>query len=301
MFNEQQKIAFIKETAKSASTAKSLETPFRHSEEQETILNADICTWEEDQIISFFKSRKHTNIRSLQNEYYAIRKYVKWCIENQIHNTSEAINNVSIDLLVDPSGYAEKMIDSPASLTEYLSKIQEKGVASVPVFVFNAYYWFAFCVVPQDLLLSVKKDNIDVQNRIISIDGLNRDICAEAKQAIEYITVEAKASEIIFSGYEHTINSRDIGSYIKGRIADAKYLTYDNVYKSGLFYRVYQRELSGFPVSFDEEVVRGIERHEYVGHGNDYAKRESIRSRKNKMCKTLLNDYALWKAAFNLE
>lgn len=301
MFNEEQKLAFIKSTTKSASSAKSLGMTFRHSEEQEAILNADICTWNEDQIVSFFKSRKHTNIRSLQNECYAIRKYVKWCAENQIPNTSGAINDVDVSSLVNPSGYTEKMIDSPASLTRYLSNISEGGKANTPVFIFNAYYWFAFCGIPQDLLFSVKKNNIDVQKHTISIDGLNRNICVEAEQAIEYITDLAKASETIFSGYEHVINSRDIGSYIKGRIADAKYLTYDNVYKSGLFYRMYQRELSGFPVSFDEEVMRGIERREYAGHGNDYTKRGSIRSRKSKMRKTLLNAYALWKIAFNLE
>lgn len=301
MFNESQKIAFIKSATKSASSARSFETPFRHSEKQEALLDADICTWNEEQIVSFFKSRKHTNIRSLQNEYYTIRRYVKWCTENQIPNTSEAINNVNVDLLVDPSGYAEKMINSPASLTEYLSKIPEKGPASVPVFIFNAYYWLAFCGIPQDLLFSIKKDNIDIQNQMISIDGLNRDICAEAKQAIEYIALWAKTGETIFAGYGHAINSKDIGSYVKDRIVGAKYLTYDNVYKSGLFYRMYQRELSGFPVSFDEEVEKSIERHEYAGYGDDRARKESIRSRKNKMRKSLLDDYALWKAAFGLD
>lgn len=302
MFNEEQKRSFIKETAKSASTAKHLEVPFNQSEEMEKLFDSDICTWSNDQIIAFLKSRKHTNVQSLRDEHLALCRYIRWCASHNIPGISCNPESIPLNALIDVSAYAEKLIKDEESLSVYLSKIEDKRIGSIQTEVFHVYYWLAFCGIPQDYIADITKNDVNIKNMTITTHGHDFEINKHLADAIVKVFRWVKPDESILYPDEARYRKGEFARYIKNRIPKGTTaLTYDNVYKSGLFIRTYQNENAGFIATFDEEVENRVSLNEYSGYGSGAQKQDAIRSRKKKLQKTLLADYEMWKLAFGLD
>ena len=89
MYNAQQKEQFLKEKTQTAKISGNLEQIFLLSEEKEKQCGKDLCNWNSDQIIEFYKYYSTPNIQSLIMINTALREYTTWCISNGLVNDSQ--------------------------------------------------------------------------------------------------------------------------------------------------------------------------------------------------------------------
>lgn len=82
MYNEKRKTQFLNEKRESAKTGNNLENVFRLSEARETLYEEDLCDWNSDRIIEFYKYYSTGSISSLVVINTALREYTTWCMEN---------------------------------------------------------------------------------------------------------------------------------------------------------------------------------------------------------------------------
>lgn len=308
MFNEEQKLRFIKDTAKSVNYQRDLKQAFDKTESLEVTFDLDLCMWDAQQLRLFFTRNKYTSILTIRSDISAIRSYCTWA-KNSGYDTSGAIYELDPNSLIDLSAYREKYFPTPEALCEYMDRLFNcDKFEKAEIATYRMYYWMAFAGVPENRVWDISCSMIALDDLIVVLDDnyIYLPQCCADDVACVYnrANCHGNLKTPILQLFNKGIASGHVGSYMKYRINKGiSRPSFHNVKQSGLFYKAYLQEQKGFPVDsvFDSAIERTVRESGYNGWGDSALKRKVLNNRRSQLRRSFKSEYAAWKAAFNLK
>lgn len=319
MYNEELKTRFIREYTHSLSRADACVQAFNAIEPYEERWGADFCTRSTAELVPVIEQLVGFRARSRWQRIIIFQKYVKWCIANRVNGACDGmlhIENVGLGKV------RTQMVANPMQLQMYLDVICEPESEQTTDNIYRCFYWMAYGGMEEETILRVKCSEVDFENMVIRVDGKEFEIYREAIPAFKNA---ATLTEFVYKHPNYppdkrVIRNRAVGDTLirgirsttsapalrvelsrrsKKFVEDGstdKQLSHYRVWLSGLFYRMYQRELAGIPVDFSGEASRFMEGKTYkldTGRNTPEAKKRAV-------VNDYMQDYERWKAAFNM-
>ena len=317
MYNEDLKARFIRHYTQSVSTANSAVVLFNSIERIEKKYNSDYASMTIEQATEAINATQTLRASSMEYRIAVLKSYVNWCC-------SSGIDGVNMDLIfIEPSNLnhiRHMMIKNPIHMHSILDKvyapIEEKSIENI----YRFYLWMMYSGMNEEQIMSCTKDDIDYKRMEIAIGKQRFPIyresldvvvfCADAKELAERHALMIDSRDVVprYQGNElyrtiRKINNKDAvrttitgylnRAYKSGKI-DMK-LTRKSIHLSGIFYRMYEREINGFPVDFTEDAINEMQGKEYKVNG-----RFTMNVKTKRIMRDFEEDYANWKTAFNL-
>lgn len=270
MYNEKRKRQFLSEKKEYAKISNNLTNIFNAAEQREEMYGQDLCEWNSDKIIEFYKYYSTSSISSLVVLNTALREYTTWCMENGMvadnQNHYGEISSEALCKCVDISRLKETVF----TRDELLSKIKE-----LTNYTDRFVLLGLFEGIPNSVICDVKLSDLS-GNSITLSDGKQLDISEElvrimrhADEETEYISMTktekafpyvpsdtiikrtAKAKENVMS------NTVVVGSKVRrcARYFGIPTLTIKNLVESGRLHYISEiAKENGITV---EEVIKG--------------------------------------------
>lgn len=330
MYNEQLKREFIDQYTDKPSRIRFCEALFNGTEQYENLWNADICTKSGEELEKAVNNMVGARTSSQSGRLNVLREYFRWCAEKGIPGASEAILAVDID---STAKMRARSVSSPLHLQMYLDGIFQKEAMQTKDNILRAYCWLAYMGLPENDIMELRSDEVDLKNMIVSHEGEEYRIYAEAVPCLR------NCKELTFFYYRHPnypdkayprdrvpgdllIRGTTAGTSVylirndvaragrkyktkaqKGggtkeqqfyRQTEALRLSYYRIWLSGLFYRTFLLEGAGVPPDFSEAIAKRAAEREHRFSGKNYNER-TFRNGINSEYNT---DYAVWKKAF---
>lgn len=314
MYNEEQKLSFIRQQTTSLTTSRFCESVFKAVAPYEEKWEADICTRSSSELRPVVELFSGTREKSGYRKIVVLKSYLKWCIMNGVPN---AVNGLS-DVKVAGLGKVRSMtVKSPAHLQKCLNDICDPESENTVDNIYRCYYWLAYGGIPEEELLSVKTSEVDFENMEVNHAGITIPIYHEAIPAFR------NCVNLDHFIYKHPNYSKDIVRFraegdtlIRGiksasstlsvraalsRMATEAFksgrtsvrLSFQRVWISGMFYRMREREELGFPVDFMPVAQAFCEGREYKLDKTSKTQEGKVR----EIAADYLKDYERWKAA----
>lgn len=319
MYNEELKTRFIREYTKSISRADTCVQAFEAIEPYEEQWGADFCTKPTEELAPVIEQLVGFRVRSRWQRIIIFQKYVKWCLANNVDGACDGmlhIDNVGL------SKVRAQMIANPTQLQMYLNVICEPESEQTTDNIYRCFYWMAYSGMDEEAILATKVTDVDFENMVIR-SGENeyeiyRESIAAFKNAatltefvykhpnyppdkivrrnrapgVALIRGIRSASSVLSLRVELSRRSK---KFVEDGLTD-KQLSHFRVWLSGLFFRMYQRELAGIPVDFSGAASKFMEGKTYkldTGRNTPEAKKRAV-------VNDYLQDYERWKAAFQM-
>lgn len=315
MFNEQQKVKFIKDYTGSLNTANVATALFNELEKYEAEWGCDICTKSAEEIEPIIGEIVGLRSSSRWMTLIILREYAKWCIAMRVAGACDGLLNVDA---VGFSKMKRQMVTSPLHLKKVLDEIFEPESDETVDNLYRCYFWLAFCGVEEDDVLKINEENIDFKKMEIRYNDRTFPIYGEA------LSVFKSVVELNSFLYKHPNYSKEVrrerfpGKNImrgiktsgdiftiraevsqKNRKAIKKgktnmEISFGRMKLSGLFYRAYEMERAGIPITFTEAAVRAM-------NGKNYSLPEgkAIEQIQRRKEREYFEDYLRWKVAFS--
>lgn len=319
MYNEEVKTRFIREYTKSISRAETCVQAFEAMSEFENLWGADFCTKSADELSPVIERLVGFRSRSKWQRIIIFQKYVKWCISNNIGGACDGMLQIED---VGLSKVRSQMVANPTQLQMYLNVICEPESEQTTDNIYRCFYWMAYSGMDEESILSVRSSDVDFENMVIRSGGNEYEIYREAIPAIRNATNLTEfvykhpnyppdkivrrnraPGDTLMRGIRATASapalrvelSRRSKRFVEDGLTD-KQLSHYRVWLSGLFYRMYQREMAGIPVDFSGEAARFMEGKTYKLDTG----RNTTEAKKRAVVNDYLQDYERWKAAFQI-
>lgn len=319
MYNEELKTRFIQGYTKSISRADTCLQAFNAIAPYEENWGADFCTKSAEELSPVIEQLVGFRVRSRWQRIIIFQKYVKWCIANKVDGACDGmlhIDNVGLSKL------RNQMVANPMQLQIYLDVICEPESEQTTDNIYRCFYWMAYSGMDEETILSTKITDVDFENMVIRSADAEYEIYREAIPAMKNAATltefvykhpnyppdkivrrnRAPGSALI-RGIRSTTSalslrvelSRRSKKFVEDGLTD-KQLSHFRVWLSGLFFRMYQRELAGIPVDFSGAASKFMEGKTYkldTGRNTPEAKKRAV-------VNDYMQDYERWKAAFQL-
>jgi hypothetical protein len=305
VYNEDQKIKFLKDTRSSWPGA---ESTFRVMQALEEEYQMDLCLLPTDVLQTYINAKFGTRSTATMTYIKFLRSYCKWCADNGI-KTSGGIFGVEVQ-------FDEKLKQLTASSPKHLETIL--NLAFDPVerettdCLYRCYLWMAFAGIRDREAVEVKTREVDFDSLLIHHNGRSFEFYKEAVPAFK------NACELPDFVYAHpkyiTRRNRLPSEYLLRGVRSEKpglttmrdkmhvYLLYQNIqityrtiFLSGIFYRAYEMERAGFTPDFSAAVIEQITK-----PGKVYSSVEQKKHNAQLIEKAFLEDYQNWKRAFQV-
>lgn len=315
MFNKDQKVCFIIQTTKSSNVAVKIENIFNRIEHLEESYNKDVCAMTADEFAEVLKFICGVTHSTGERMLAFLRDYIKWCVEVKAPDVNSDLLSVDYD---QEDNVRKGMYKSPAHLHETLEKIFYPVDLQSMHNIYRGYIWLAYMGLHPQEIETIEKTSVDFSRNIVVSETGARYIYMEAiptflscvhqtdfrydnniKARGGTYFRERPTSPLLLSRLKLGVNCKEIANSMAAVLRSKKATSsfrFDRLHLSGVFYRMYQREVEdGLPVDFRlfaEEEVR-IKRMYQRGITEDYA----VISKTACLYK---QDYNNWKAAFNL-
>lgn len=316
MYNEEQKKRFIKDYTGSLNTANVAVAIFNALEKYELSWNNDFCTRDADELQPAIDAIVGLRNKSKWMSITILREYVKWCIAMKVPGACDGmlkIESVGLEKI------KKQMVASPLHLQRYLDDIFDKEQEETIDNLYRCYFWMAYGGIDEEDVVLIKNDDVDLPQMVIRFKNIIMPIYREAipafKNAVTLTSFQYKhpyytrsirrdrvLGDTIMRGIKATtkpftmrtvISKRNI-SAIENGLTDLQ-LSFSRVKMSGLFYRTYEMERAGIPVTFSEAALRAMDGKTYSLHG-----REKIIHKQNRIERDFFDDYQRWKLAFSI-
>lgn len=304
MYNEAVKRAFISDQYGESNTAVKAERFFKRLEPYEGALAADLCTLDADTALNLLEKVVYAQAISAQYDIKIFREYLSWC-------TNHHVPGAKLDAIdVQPRGI-EKIrtttVKSPLFLSKFLNDVFAPIEDMTIDNVFRCLYWLAYSGVPSKDATDIKTKDVDYDEMVIRHNLREYPIYRESLPVFRACTdqvmfvktygtakrwqerypsdqlLRAIVSESTFS-FLREESSRKVSKAVKTGKTDIK-LTYDRAALSGIFYRIYEREVTEVDVDF-------------VSIARDYVEPQyqDDRNKVMAMARFMRKDYNLWKS-----
>lgn len=307
MYNEDRKLKFIQDTKESNSYGISIFSTTAIVEEQ---LDMDLCILPADAIQSIFDKHFGVRKKSLLNVVSFIMSYYAWC-KDKGFEIGDGIYNVNID---SKEKIKMMMVSSPKHLDIVLNKLFDDVELETIDCLYRSVFWLAFSGM-EDLadILEVTIDEIDLAELIVRHNGKRYELPRESIRSIrnsceldeftyihpnysKEIKRKRRDNRYLFRAIKaEKINVNTFKSSVGKIIAknDIK-LTIRNVFLSGVFFRAYENQRSGFNPDFSsiamEKLLKG--RRKFDANHQAVGILAGIE-------RELYEDYERWKDAFS--
>lgn len=315
MYNEELKIRFIREYTTSIHTAKVCETTFDACEPYEVEWDADLCTKTAKELQPVIDHIVGLRVRSQLMRIILLKDYVRWC--NDVANVPNACNGMFDIKTAGIDKVKTQMVSNPLQLQRYLDVLFTSESEGTVDNAYRCFYWMAYAGLTEEDALQVQESDVDMENLTIKFNGTEYPIYREAIKAFRVCTNESKFM-YIHPKYEPIARERVQGKQlIRGvraqqtslsmRTAMSKAsrdheedtnmrLSYKRIWLSGIFYRMYERELSGMEPNFYPIVAEQREGKTYKLDSG----RNTNEAKLKQLARDYLNDYMRWKLAYRM-
>ena len=313
MFNEERKTEFIAEIITTEKDRRAAAELFAIVEGYETRWGADVCTRKTEELQPLVNELGGLHGRKIPPKLSILRKYILWCYRGHV-------DGARVDLMkmkADSSGSMKtEMVAGPEHLQKILDSAFRPEDEETADNLYRCAAWLVFAGIPSDDIQSVEAGDVDFNEEVIRWNGTEFPIYPPAFKSIRKC-MELDGFNRIYKGYTswwgraegktllrghsgeiptkafRTHFWKAVG-YAQANSGESAMPTLLNIGRSGMMYRMYEREKAGLPVDFtpyaEKAVRRGKTRDEYY---------VSVRVR--RVARDYAVDYEAWKAAFNLE
>lgn len=315
MYNQEIKQGFIKSRAKTVAEEHNLLGFFSKTEPFEQSVGHDLGVFSREELQECFNSfadfQRGTVL--LQRSYY--KAYVRYLRKHKLpaKDVSEEIELVFDDI-------CSRLVGSPEHLENELDLRYLPAENGSVDFVFRAYFWLAYSGVREDDLPILTADNLNLREMMVSIGNRSYELYDQAVLCLRYcaemqsFNVYSEARGTSYVRIMPRVNGNQLLRGTRGLVCDRAWrhrlsvyhpikeraqlpmLLYRYVWRSGIFYRMYQREQIGIPVDFADTADLFFE-------GKQYEQRPyplTMGQRKQRLCKRLSEEYMSWKSRFAL-
>ncbi len=316
MYNEEQKNRFIRDYTGSLNTANVAVTLFNAFEKHELMWGADLCTKSAEELQPVVDEVVGLRSKSKWMTLTILKEYVKWCLAMKVADACDGMLHIEA---VGLDKIKKQMVASPLHLQKFLDDVFDPEQEETIDNVYRCYFWMAYGGIDEDDTILITNDAVDFSQMAIQYKETSVPIYREAipafKNAVtltsflykhpnyskpirrdrvlgDTIMRGVKATTKTFT-MRTTLSKRNIKAVQDG-LTDLQ-LSFYRVRMSGLFYRTYELERAGVPVTFSEAALRVMDGKTYALHG-----REKIEHRQNRIERDYLEDYQRWKLAFSI-
>lgn len=316
MYNAEMKTRFIREYTGSLNTANVAQRVFNALEKYEEAWNADLCTRSAEELQPAVDEIVGLRTKSKWMILTILKEYTKWCIAMGAPGACDGMLKVrSIGL----EKVRHQMVSGPRHLQKFLDEMLDSENEETIDNIYRCYFWMAYGGIDEEETILVRKDQVDFDHMIIEYKDTSAPIYREAIPAFknvvsldsfcykhphynQIIRRDRVPGDTLMRGIRATtktftmrttLSKRNIKAVEEG-ITDMR-LSFYRVRMSGLFYRVYEMERAGFPVSFSDATLR-----EMKGKNYTLQEHEKIKHRQNRIERDYMEDYQRWKLAFSI-
>lgn len=319
MFNEQFKTKFLCEVTESDAVREYCSALFKSSEMLELKFDKDLSEFSIDEMQQFYCTNFGMRVLSRSTKLWALNRYVEWA---RLHGMN-VVCDVMHDLNADNSqAYRTRMVCSPKHLQRYMDKVFRPESDNTIDVIYRSIFWMAFCGIERDDIEGLRDSDIDVDLMRVMVKGREIPLYEEAVASLhlssaltafrvihpKYPDKEVWCDRIdgrlLLRGIKKSSNTKiSVQNYLNqmtriiklafdANKVDAK-LSFSSVKLSGIFYRMYLRELHGMKADFHAIASREIA-------AKGAASEDDIKRNQNRRAKTLHTDYIGWQDAFEL-
>ena len=313
MYNAAQKKNFITSYSSKEGMRAYVQQVFEQFSAYEEEIGKDICEMSFEELQEMFSKTSRVRASSHKTPRRTVRDYAAWCREHGVAGATDAaerINEIEID------GMRQLTVRNPRHLNAFLDTLAVPETELTSDNVFRAYYWLAYAGLGAQEILTVTNDEVKLDTLTVFHDGKEYPIYREAVPSIKncltlqsfkyynanynekWIWRDRIPSDILLRGVRAipTLGTFRVDFLKRLRKAQAEgktdlRLSYYRIWLSGVFYRMYEDELAGFPPDFSRFVDEKLGDFQYKvppkGNSQEYKRKE--------LADTYLNDYERWK------
>ena len=302
---EQKKQSFLTKVKSRDPYARRL---FREAIPYEEKFGKDLSQFDNLELLKFLEERFGTKEFPLYRALEIVRQYCVF-LRDMEPSPSKAWRWIKTD---QADELQATMYAGPLHLAAELDRVFAPLSENSVDMLYRCYLWLAFAEVPNNIIPLLRRENVDMLNRRVIINGKNFRIFEEAasvfarvKEMDAFKVVEYKGDAYINRNYpEMFFSFKERGEYNpEGKLKTLKIklsslsretgaaLNYSAVRTSGMFYRVFELERSMCIKSPDEALVPFDMR-------GSAKKNEGGADQRTK--KNLLTRYEAWKKAFEV-
>lgn len=304
MYNEERKMAFLKETRMSAEFGKSV---FNATSKLEETRDQDLCELSSEDIKPLFDKRFGIRKRAVETSLAVLKSYARWCSDKG-YPVQDGFERLEIDM---SEKLRRTMIASPKHLELVLNKCFAPVESETTDCLYRCYLWMAFSGVKGQDALDMKVSDVHLTDMTLQYNNVVRELYREslpafrmACEATEFVYIHPRyttrrsrypGDKLIRGIKSDSIKMMTIRSILqKAFDANGVETSYSKIYLSGIFYKAYEAERCGFDANFDDVIVENMTETDRVYHDGYTPKKVAAQLRRD-----LERDYEQWKQAFN--
>ena len=317
LYNEQQKLNFINEATSMDNSARTMMSVFYASAPFEEKWGADICTRTEEELAPVLDVICGISSNSRYARLSVLRQYAKWAVMCGIPGAKNEVGNID---RVGVTRVSETSIRSPEHLQYCLDLFFSPESEETTEDTFRCFFWLAYGGMPEDVIHTVTAEDVDFENMLVRkgdfVAVLYRQALPAVRNCVRLKQMRYKNNAYVNVGsiYRDRIDDPSILRGVRGKsgvlnmrtqisrklrvvqeengnIPESECLTYWRVWRSGVFYRIFEKEMAGMEPDF-LAVARASDRgRRTMAGGTKTESKTMIR----KIASDFENDYARWK------
>ena len=314
MYNAAQKEQFIREYTTKAGVRTAAKQVFDNLAPFEEQCGLDLCQMDDEALGRAFRSSARVRVYSGHTPSVVLRAYAEWCMKNGIEGATDAAFRLDTE---NTERLKSLTLRNPRHLQTFLDAMCLPESEQTSDNVFRSYYWLAYAGLGDREILTVTADEVKFDTMTVFHGGREFPLYREGLPAIRNC-VELSAFRYLNPNYSNAgpiLRDRvpgdillrgvrcvpSLGTFrvdLKKRndaaVADGKtdlQLSYYRIWISGVFYRMYEDELAGFPPDFSGFVDAKLGDFQYKlkPGGNSQAYKRKVAA------ESYLEDYERWK------
>ena len=274
-----------------------------------------------------FNQVSGVTFNSAQETLFRFRRYAAWRREQGLP-CGEAVDHLVIDTI---AAIRRSMVRSPEELRRVLDYVFDTPDMETSDIIYRVFLWMAFVGLPYYETIEVTDKQVDLRNERIYHSGQAYVLPEEslgdfaaACRLTKFYESRGRCfprveGDRIMRGKQNKrtkslkeLLATSIRPALSRRFAAAKKrreendqlaympleLTFERVFSSGSFYRMYQRELRGFPFDFDDYAVNEVDRKAMAGKPYAISEKQKRSVVLTQIRTAFREDYNNWKQAF---
>ncbi|WP_206459372.1 phage lytic cycle repressor MrpR family protein [Anaerovorax sp. IOR16] len=318
MYNKEQKMQFINYSLKKSdgdieNLKKSWENFFNRIGKIEKDFDDDISNFSYETIMLALHLFLKGSVIYQETELSKLKLYIDWCIINgKTPNTENKIEYISLNDIDVSVAYKLSMVKDEEHLNNYLDEALREVELDTIDNLYRTYFLLLFNGIKSNDIFELKESDVNYENKMITFNDKSIQLYPEAFKnvsklsSMDYYVGKIRGNKTCETeryrmGYliENTTENRDLlkiytrikmsrmNVVLRKKLGKTISLNSNNIYISGIFYRIHQNEL----------LTKTVDITEYV---ENYINPKASEASKNRYINAFKTQYEIWKKAFNL-
>ena len=301
MYNPEQKTRFVKSYTESVAMREDALKLFNALEPFERQWDADLCTRSEEDVRLALTDQMGVKNRSAHMRMNILREYGKWCEENHVPGTTDVLQNLQ-DVGIERM--RQTTLRNPRHLQSWLDLICLPESSQTADNAVRVYCWLGYAGLSDQEAITVKSSEVDFRRQVICHMGreypIYRESLAAMHNCVELESFKRRRipGDILIRGVksEPTILSLRVElsrkkKHLAGTPMEQMDISYNRIWLSGLYYRMYEDEQAGIPVDF----LAAADAQLYDLPSRSTRAGAVLNKKRNELAREYKIDYERWK------